>query len=224
MDLFKRPLDLTHHSYSEVKELCESCTRCGLSKTRHSVVVGSGPVPCSLMLIGEAPGETVDLQGLPFVGKAGQLLTKIFEAVQIHRDTDVYITNIVKCRPPENRVPQSDEVDACAPYLEAQIQLVQPRILLLAGSPSVKTILKNDTPITKIRGQWFRYSSTIMAMPLFHPAYLLRNQSRAIGSPKWLTWQDMKEVRGALDLLAEAGEIPKLGHSAPKEEADVHSA
>ena len=210
MDLFKRPLDLSKKSYPEIKEICEGCTACELAKTRTKVVFGHGPVPCPLMLIGEAPGENEDLQGLPFIGKAGQLLTKILESIGINRDTDIYITNIVKCRPPDNRVPQTAEVDACSGYLAAQIQLIQPRILLLAGSPSVKTVLKNDTPITKIRGQWFRYSPAIMAMPLFHPSYLLRNQSRSVGSPKWLTWQDMKEVRGALDLLAEAGEIKPL--------------
>lgn len=208
MDLFVRPLDLSQKNYEDVKNICESCTACGLSTTRTNVVFGHGPAPAPLMLIGEAPGETEDFQGLPFIGKAGQLLTKVLESVHINRETDIYITNTVKCRPPENRVPAAEEIEACNAYLEAQLRLVAPRILLLAGAPAVKTILKTDTPISKIRGQWFQYSPTIMAMPIFHPAYLLRNASRAEGSPKWLTWQDMKEVRAALDLLEEAGEIP----------------
>jgi len=156
------------------------------------------------MVIGEGPGEQEDLSGLPFVGKAGQLLTKIFESVGIDREKDAYIANTVKCRPPQNRTPLPTEIEACKPYLIRQIQLVKPRILILLGSPSLKTILEEPLAITQVRGKWFQgkveyMDEPLYIMPLFHPSYLLRNASRDKGSPKWLTWQDMQEVKAALD-------------------------
>jgi DNA polymerase len=159
------------------------------------------------MIIGEGPGAQEDEQGLPFVGKAGQLLTKILESVDINRETDVYIANTVKCRPPNNRDPLPAEVNACQDYLIRQIQVIQPRILLLLGAPSLKNVLGPDHKISKVRGQWFKANVEYMdeplyIMPLFHPAYLLRNQSRNEGSPKWLTWQDMKEVKAALSVIS----------------------
>ncbi|MFH0886828.1 MAG: uracil-DNA glycosylase [bacterium] len=183
-----------------------NCQKCPLSKGRTNVVFGSGPVPCDIMLIGEAPGEQEDLQGLPFVGKAGQLLTKIIETAEINRDTDIYIANTVKCRPPENRTPTTEEIRSCYPYLEAQIHHVKPKIILLAGAPAVKTILGNDEGMTKIRGKWFKYKG-IDVMPIFHPSYLLRNQSRAVGSPKWYTWQDMIEIKGAREFIRKVAEL-----------------
>jgi len=160
------------------------------------------------MLIGEGPGEQEDLSGLPFVGRAGQLLTQVLSSINIDREKDIYIANIVKCRPPENRTPQTEETVACYPYLEAQIKLIDPKIILLAGAPSTKVVLKNEEPISKIRGQWFKLPGTdINVMPIFHPSYLLRNASKDAGSPKWLTWQDMKEVRGALDFFKAAKEL-----------------
>lgn len=213
MDLFSKEPDLLSLSYEEVKSIAEKCTKCSLSKSRTKVVFGSGPVPCNLMLIGEAPGADEDLQGLPFVGRAGQLLTKILESVNIKRPDDLYITNTVKCRPPNNRAPQTSELEACRPYLEAQIKHVRPKIILLAGSPAVKAVLKSDEPITKIRGQWKKLPGTdISVLPIFHPSYLLRNPSKAKGSPKWLTWQDMQEVKHALEFhrkVAELSEEPE---------------
>jgi len=208
MSLFSKSEDLISLSYPEVESIALKCTKCGLAKTRTKVVFGHGPVPCDLMLIGEGPGEKEDLSGLPFVGRAGQLLTQILSSINIDREKDIYITNIVKCRPPENRAPQSEETDACYPYLEAQIKLIKPKIILLAGAPSTKVVLKNDEPMSKIRGKWFKLQGTdISVMPLFHPSYLLRNPQKDVDSPKWLTWQDMKEVRGALDFFRSAKEL-----------------
>jgi len=208
MKLFEKSEDLSNLPYDKVKAIALECTKCRLSKTRTKVVFGHGPVPCNLMLIGEGPGEKEDLSGLPFVGKAGQLLTQILGSINIDREKDIYITNIVKCRPPENRAPQSDETEACYPYLEAQIKLVKPKMILLAGAPATKVVLKNEEPISKIRGKWFKLpGSDISVMPIFHPSYLLRNQSKEKGSPKWLTWQDMQEVQGALDFFKTAKEL-----------------
>lgn len=210
MDLFSHEPDLLSLSYDQVKTLAEKCTKCQLAKGRTNVVFGHGPVPCDLMLIGEAPGAEEDEQGLPFVGRSGQLLTQILAAVGINRPNDIYIANTVKCRPPENRAPLATEQEACRPYLEAQIHFVKPKIILLAGSPAIKAVLKTDEPITKIRGQWLKLPGTeISVMPLFHPAYLLRNPSKEKGKPKWLTWQDVQEVRNALDYLKKVSELSK---------------
>jgi uracil-DNA glycosylase family 4 len=204
------PTIYDHLNYAELTTVCKACTACDLHKTRTNVVVGHGPVPCQLMVIGEGPGEQEDLSGLPFVGKAGQLLTKIFESVGIDREADVYIANTVKCRPPGNRTPTLSEIESCKSYLMRQIQLVQPKILLVLGSPSLKTVLEEPQPITKVRGKWFQLPVSYMeealyVMPLFHPSYLLRNASKEQGSPKWLTWKDMQEVKAALDFYKQSG-------------------
>lgn len=200
MKLFERDLDMSGMSYDKIRSFAQDCKKCRLHEGRTHVVFGHGPVPCDLMLIGEGPGETEDLQGLPFVGRAGQLLSKIFESVGIDREKEVYITNTVKCRPPENRAPLADETGACYPFLQQQIRLVSPKIIILAGSPSVKVVLKNAEAMSKLRGQWTKLPGTdISVMPVFHPSYLLRNPSKDKGSPKWLTWQDFQEVKNALD-------------------------
>jgi len=210
MDLFSNEPDLLSLPYEEVEKIASTCQKCPLSKERTKVVFGNGPVPCNLMLIGEAPGADEDLQGLPFVGRAGQLLTQILASVGINRPDDIYITNTVKCRPPENRTPLATEQEACAPYLEAQIKFVRPKIILLAGSPAVKAILKTDEPITAIRGKWLKLPGTdISVMPIFHPAYLLRNPSKEKGKPKWQTWQDMQEVKNALEYFRKVTELSK---------------
>jgi uracil-DNA glycosylase len=189
-------------SYEDLDQDARSCIKCGLSKTRKSVVFGHGPVPCDLMLIGEAPGADEDEQGLPFVGRSGQLLTKIFESVGINREQDVYIANTVKCRPPENRAPQKSETEACFPYLARQIAIVAPKIILLSGAPACKVILEHEGSMGSVRGKWFKLEgSDISIMPIFHPSYLLRYPSSTKGSPKWQTWQDMIEVKNALDLI-----------------------
>ncbi|OGC23903.1 hypothetical protein A2291_06335 [candidate division WOR-1 bacterium RIFOXYB2_FULL_42_35] len=212
-DLFTKEPDLLSLSYDKVKAIAEKCQKCSLCKTRHKVVFGHGPVPCDIMLIGEAPGADEDEQGLPFVGRAGKLLTLILESVDIKRPTDIYIANTLKCRPPNNRAPQADEQAACWPYLEAQLHFIKPKILLLAGTPSVKRVLQINEPITKIRGQWFKLPNheNISVMPIFHPAYLLRNPQKTKGSPKWHTWQDMKEIKNALDYLKKVKELSSNG-------------
>jgi DNA polymerase len=157
------------------------------------------------MLIGEGPGQQEDETGIPFVGRAGQLLTQILDSVGIDRKKDIYICNTVKCRPPGNRNPEPDEMEACFPYLEGQIYHVKPKLILLAGASAMKDVLKTKMGITKIRGQWFDTPYGAKAMPVFHPSYLLRNPSKEKGSPKWLMWQDMKEVRRQLDALTGVG-------------------
>jgi DNA polymerase len=152
------------------------------------------------MVIGEAPGQTEDETGLPFVGRSGQLLEKILASVNLSTEHDVYISNINKCRPPNNRVPTPDEMAACKPYLLEQIRLVDPKILLLTGATAVKGIIGDKRGITKIRGQWLEWEGRL-CMPIFHPSYLLRNPSKEVGKPKWLMWQDIQAVRAKLDQI-----------------------
>ena len=211
MNFFSNEPDYASLSYEEVVKIAKKCEKCQLSKGRTNVVFGTGPVPCDLMLIGEAPGADEDMQGEPFIGRAGKLLTQILESVGIKRPNDIYIANTVKCRPPDNRAPLTPEQEACWPYLEAQIfTFVKPKIIILAGSPAIKAVLKTEEPITKLRGNWQKLPNTdIAVMPIFHPAYLLRNPSKEPGKPKWLTWQDMKEVKGALEYHQKLRELVK---------------
>lgn len=191
----------TFKSFEEAKNVAMTCKKCRLCESRTKVVFGSGNPQSRILFIGEGPGQTEDETGLPFVGKAGQLLDKVFESVEISRDTDLYITNVVKCRPPNNRVPQQDEMEACFDYLAAQIRYIQPQMILLSGATAVKGILKAREGITKIRGTWFDDVYNAKVMPIFHPSYLLRNQSKAVGSPKWLMWEDIKEIKKEIDRL-----------------------
>jgi len=167
------------------------CTRCRLSEGRTKVVFGSGHPAAELMFIGEGPGADEDRQGLPFVGAAGELLTRIIQAIEKTRD-EVYIANVVKCRPPGNRDPQPDEVAACRGYLDQQIALVRPRVIVALGRVAAQTLLGNDAPIGRMRGQWFRVQG-IPTMVTYHPAALLRNP--ALKRP---TWEDMQQVRDFL--------------------------
>src|ERR1700722_15793015 len=182
---------LEFSSLSEAKEAASICQRCQLCQTRTHVVFADGNPKAKLMIIGEGPGQREDETGLPFVGRAGQLLDKILAAVQIDRRSETYICNIVKCRPPQNRVPSKEEAQLCKPFLAAQIAFVQPKLILLAGSTAVQYTLQLKAPMSRIRGQWFEYCGAL-AMPIFHPSFLLRNESREPGSPKWLMWQDIK--------------------------------
>jgi uracil-DNA glycosylase family 4 len=184
----------------ELTAACQKCHKCELAATRTHVVVSRGNPQAPLMIIGEGPGQQEDETGLPFVGKAGQLLDKILASVHLDAERDVYICNVVKCRPPGNRTPEPQEVEACKPYLLEQIRLVNPKIILLAGAVAVQAILGEKRGITKIRGQWFTWQG-YDCMPVLHPAYLLRNPSREVGSPKWLMWQDIQAVRARLDAL-----------------------
>ena len=180
---------------NEVFVKCRNCQKCSLCKTKTKTVFSAGVPNHKLMLIGEAPGYYEDQKGEPFVGKAGQLLDKILESVGFSRQKDVYICNTLKCRPPENRDPLPDEKAACREYLDAQVEILKPRIILLCGRVAVQSFLDTKLGITKIRGKWFAGPNNSKMMPIFHPSYLLRNDSREKDSPKWLMWQDIQEIR-----------------------------
>ena len=190
-------------SYSSLENLnnaCIKCNSCGLSKTRKNVVVGKGNETAHIVIIGEGPGEQEDITGLPFVGRAGKMLDTVLSSVDIDPLKDCYITNIVKCRPPNNRKPSSSESEACMPWLTGQINLLRPKIIILAGSTAVQSFLGIKEPISKIRGQWIE-KDNIKYMPIFHPSYLLRSPSKDKGKPKWLTWQDLQKVKKELNSI-----------------------
>jgi uracil-DNA glycosylase family 4 len=169
------------------------CMRCKLHTLgRTQVVFGVGNPDADLMFVGEAPGADEDVQGIPFVGRAGQLLTKIIEAIGLTRD-DVYIANIIKCRPPQNRNPEPDEVATCEPFLFRQIDIIKPKIIVALGKYAAQTLLRTETPISRLRGQQFDYRGARL-IPTFHPAYLLRNPSS-----KREVWEDMKLVKRLLN-------------------------
>ncbi len=184
-----------------VKEECEKCQKCRLAKTRTNIVFSDGIPNSKLMLIGEAPGANEDATGIPFVGRAGKLLDKIFESVGLSRQNNVYICNTVKCRPPENRNPEPDEKEACRHFLDKQIEILKPRIILICGAVALNSMMGLKGGITRVRGQWFDGPYGSRMMPIFHPSYLLRYQSHEKGSPKWLMWQDIKEIKRAYDAL-----------------------
>ena len=167
------------------------CTRCKLHGGRKNIVFGTGDSNADLMFVGEAPGADEDVQGLPFVGRAGQLLTRIIEAIGLQRE-QVYIANILKCRPPMNRDPQPDEVESCEPFLFQQIETIKPMIIVALGRYAAQTLLKSTTPISKLRGRMVEYRGGLL-IPTFHPSYLLRNPSA-----KREVWEDMKKVRSTL--------------------------
>jgi uracil-DNA glycosylase len=171
----------------------------GLEDLSNNLVFGEGDSNAKLMIVGEAPGEDEDLSGRPFVGRAGQLLDKILESVQMNRD-DLYITNMVKYRPPNNRNPTPQETLISEPLLLEQIRLIRPQIIATLGNVPTQYFLKTKDGITKTHGQWFEWHE-IKVMPLYHPAYLLRNPSREKGSPKWQMWEDMKKLKAVLDAL-----------------------
>ena len=173
---------------------CSKCLKCSLSSTRNNVVFGRGNPNSNLFVIGEGPGQQEDEQGLAFVGRAGKMLDSAFLCVGIDTNKDCYISNIVKCRPPNNRKPLANEVKECMPWLNEQIELVKPKVIVLAGSTAVQSYLNIDEPISKLRGEWI-VKDNIKYMPIFHPSYLLRNPSKEKGKPKWLTWQDLKKVK-----------------------------
>ena len=169
----------------------EGCPRCKLSRTRTNIVFGQGNPKAELMFVGEAPGRDEDEQGLAFVGKAGQLLTKIIEAMGKKRE-DVFIANVLKCRPPNNRNPEPDEVASCRPFLEEQIRLIAPKVIVTLGAFAAQALLETDEPIGRIRGRW-QSARGVKVMPTFHPAFLLRSPER-----KKDVWEDMKLVRDFL--------------------------
>ncbi|MDD3580316.1 MAG: uracil-DNA glycosylase [Desulfobacca sp.] len=163
------------------------CQRCKLSRTRRHLVFGAGDSQARLVFIGEGPGEEEDLQGVPFVGPAGQLLDRLFDRLELERQ-EVYITNIVKCRPPGNRNPEADEISACLPFLKKQLQAIQPRIICTLGRIATQVLLETPAPLSRIRGQWQKWQD-IQVMPTFHPSYLLR-----FPAERKKTWEDMQKV------------------------------
>ena len=192
----KESATLRAFAWEELKKRVAACDRCGLALTRTNVVFGQGAIETSLVFVGEGPGADEDQQGLAFVGKAGQLLTKVLSAGEISRD-EVFITNVVKCRPPNNRTPAPEEMMRCGDYLESQLLLLRPKILVCLGATSAKWILKTTEAISAIRGRWFEWRG-IEVFPMFHPSYLLRDESRKKGSPKDLTWQDVQALKERL--------------------------
>ena len=173
----------------EVRRALGDCKRCKLCSGRKNLVFGVGNPKARLVFVGEGPGAEEDNQGIPFVGAAGQLLTKMIAAMGYTRD-EVYICNVVKCRPPGNRNPEPDEIEACQPFLEAQLNAIRPSVIIALGKFAAQTLLRTDTPITRLRGQWREYVG-IPLMPTFHPAYLLRNPAE-----KKAAWTDLKAVLG----------------------------
>lgn len=168
------------------------CTRCKLHTLgRTQIVFGVGHPDADLMFVGEAPGADEDVQGVPFVGRAGQLLTKIIEAIGLTRD-DVYIANVIKCRPPQNRNPEQDEVDTCEPFLFRQIDIIKPKVIVALGTFAARALLRTLDPISRLRGRVYEYRGAKL-IPTFHPAYLLRNPSS-----KREVWDDMKLVKTLL--------------------------
>jgi uracil-DNA glycosylase family 4 len=172
----------------EVRAEIGECQRCKLSQGRKNIVFGVGNADARLMFIGEAPGKDEDIQGEPFVGEAGMLLTKLIEKMGFKRE-DVYIANIIKCRPPMNRDPEDDEINACKPFLDRQIEIIAPKFIISLGRIALMTLVNNKKiRITSARGNFFEYKG-FTVMPTFHPAYLLRNPK-----DKWLTWSDVQKV------------------------------
>lgn len=181
------PIPLGRRTLPQIQAELGECTRCKLSGTRKSIVFGVGASDAPLMFVGEAPGEQEDRHGVPFVGRAGELLDKMIEAMGWTRD-HVYITNVLMCRPPGNRNPQPDEVSSCLPFLKAKIEAIAPRVIVALGRPAANTLLGNDAPISAMRGKFHDRHGT-KVMPTFHPAYLLREPDR-----KRDTWADLKLV------------------------------
>jgi DNA polymerase len=191
--LQNRVADAELDQLGELGAIASACTKCRLAGTRTQVVYGSGSHTADLMFVGEAPGRDEDLQGEPFVGRAGQLLTDIIKAMRLTR-ADVYISNVVKCRPPENRNPEPDELDACRPYILRQIELIQPKVVVALGRFALQSLTQKSYSITAVRGEWLEHQG-VRIMPTFHPSYLLRTPAA-----KKDVWSDMKKVMAELGI------------------------
>ncbi len=183
--------------WDALEAACKACRKCSLWETRHNVVFGTGPRDAEVMCIGEGPGENEDLQGLPFVGRGGKLLDEMLELVDLSREKNVYIANIVKCRPPQNRDPLGVEQDACIGYLRNQAALLRPKIIVCLGRISAMKLIKEDFKITKEHGQWFEKAGVWMTA-LFHPAAILRDPRRR---PE--TFEDLKKIQAKIREVCE---------------------
>lgn len=207
-----------------VRQKCNGCKGCALASARKNIVFGSGNAnTAKVVFIGEAPGEIEDESGMPFVGRAGQLLDEFLTNAGISRDEDIYITNTVKCRPPENRVPTEEEKAACRKFLNAQIDVIKPRAIVLCGATALKSFIELDkkTTISKVRGQWMTINVDGVdypAMTIFHPSYLLRNHSLEENAPRTLMARDLREIKNTYlndvqrfkDVVTEASENREL--------------
>jgi uracil-DNA glycosylase len=191
--LFEAVEKIKDDSLLKIREDLGECTRCKLHKTRHKIVFGDGSEKARLVFIGEGPGADEDAQGLPFVGRAGKLLTQMIEAMGLQRK-DVYICNVVKCRPPENRTPEPDEVQTCSPYLLRQIDAINPKVIVCLGAVAAKTLLETTRGISHFRGEWQEWRGRKL-MATYHPAYLLRNPPA-----KADVWKDLQKVMAELGL------------------------
>lgn len=194
-------LAIKETSLLEVRNVCSQCDNCNLGKLRNNIVFSDGSADAPVMLIGEAPGADEDASGIPFVGKAGKLLNKFLEECGISRERDLYICNTVKCRPPENREPKPEEKNACEKYLEAQINIVRPKLIVLCGATAAKNFLGDDIKISQIRGNKYMLFEKIPATVIFHPSYLLRNHFEDVNSPRWLMRKDLTAVKNFIDGL-----------------------
>jgi DNA polymerase len=191
--LFEATDKLTDDTLHRIREDIGDCTRCKLHKGRHKLVFGDGNPKAQLVFVGEGPGADEDAQGLPFVGRAGKLLTQMIEAMGLQR-RDVYICNVVKCRPPENRTPEPDEVTTCVPYLHRQIEVIGPKVIVCLGAVAAKTLLNTPRGISQYRGEWLEWRGRKL-MATYHPAYLLRNPPA-----KADVWKDLQKVMAELGL------------------------
>ncbi|MBS4760609.1 MAG: uracil-DNA glycosylase [Clostridium sp.] len=198
--------DIKKQALKELKNVCTQCKACELSKTRTSMVFSDGSPDAEIMLIGEAPGADEDATGVPFVGRAGQLLNTFLEEAGISRKNDLYICNTIKCRPPQNRVPSNEEKLACQSYLMGQISIVKPKIILLCGATAANSFINEDFKISQIRGKWLNLFEDVEVMAIFHPSYLLRNHSLEQGSPRWLMKKDLENVKNRLKELKSQSE------------------
>ena len=191
--LFKAPNKIENDTLPLIRENLGECTRCKLHKTRKNIVFGDGNPKAQLVFVGEGPGADEDAQGLPFVGRAGKLLTQMIEAMGLQRK-DVYICNVVKCRPPENRQPEKDEVTECSPFLLRQIDTIAPKVIVCLGSTAAQTVLQTNRGISHFRGEWLEFRGRKL-MATYHPAYLLRNPAA-----KGEVWKDLQKVMAELGL------------------------
>jgi uracil-DNA glycosylase family 4 len=196
--LFESVEKITGDSLLKTREDLGECTRCKLHSTRHTIVFGDGNPKAELVFVGEGPGADEDAQGLPFVGRAGKLLTQMIEAMGLQRK-DVYICNVVKCRPPENRQPEEDEVRACSPFLMRQIDTIAPKVIVCLGAVAAKTLLQTNRGISQFRGEWLEFRGRKL-LATYHPAYLLRNPPA-----KSEVWKDLQKVMAVLGLEVKKG-------------------
>jgi uracil-DNA glycosylase len=197
--LFEASERVEGDTLERIREDIGDCTRCRLCEQRHNIVFGDGNARAELVFVGEGPGHDEDIQGLPFVGRAGKLLTQMIEAMGLRRDA-VYICNVVKCRPPENRTPEKDEVATCSPFLLRQLEVIRPKVIVCLGNVAAQNLLGTNKSISAFRGQWFDFRGSRL-LATYHPAYLLRNPAA-----KGEVWNDLKKVMAVLGL-----KIPRIG-------------